>query len=140
MAIDEKAVWQRVSAASEPRCDPLGDALEEARTLLRASTGLSTGKEPWPELLASQRKMIRALRGLGRLLGREEQALPAKKSPLPGKSFREKLLFLLERQEQQARALEVLEGTLGEPAARIARQEAQEAWHRWRLLLLELGR
>lgn len=141
MPIDEKAVWQRVTAASEKRCDPLGEALEEARVLLRAVSALSAGREPWTELLRSQRKTLRALRGLGRLLGTENEETPVgKKSPLPGKSYREKLCWLLERQEQQARGLEALAGGLGDPAARVVRQEVERAWERWRLLLEELGR
>lgn len=140
MHIDEKAVWQRVTAASEgDPGDPLGQAMEEARALLEAISALSTGKDPWPELLRSQRRTLRALRGLGRLLGREEEK-SKKNLRLSGKTFRGKLMELISRQEHQARSLENLSACLGAPGARVAQQEARRAWERWLLMLMELGR
>lgn len=140
MPIDEKAVWQRVAATSEGSPgDPLGDALEEASALLEATSVLSTGAAPWPELLKSQRGTLRALRGLGRLLGRSE-TYGRRKLRFSGKTYREKLRELTSRQERQARSLENLAVLLGDPASRVPEAEAGAAWARWHLLLRELGR
>lgn len=140
MHIDENAVWQRVAASWEgANGDPLGQALEEARALMEAISALSTGKEPWQELKRSQRQTLRALRGLGRLLGRAEEQ-GGKHSRLSGKTYGEKLRELISRQEHQARSLENLGACLGSPGARVAEQEARRAWERWHLMLLELGR
>lgn len=140
MHIDENAVWQRVAASWEGTDgDPLGQAIGEARALLEAISTLSTGKEPWQELQRSQRRTLRALRGLGRLLGREE--VSGRKSPrFSGKTYGEKLRELISRQEQQARSLEKLSACLGSPGARVAEQEARRAWERWHWMLVELGR
>ena len=140
MQIDEKAVWQRVAAASEGVSgDALGQAVEEARALLEIMSALSTGKEPWPELIRSQRRTLRALRGLGRLLGRQEEK-GGSKSGLSGKTWREKLRELITRQEHQARSLENLSACLGSPGARVAEAESRAAWDRWHRMIMELGR
>lgn len=140
MQIDEKAVWQRVAAASEGAAgDPLLEAMEEARGLLEAASALSTGKEPWPELIRSHRHTLRTLRGLGRLLGQEEGKARGKLR-FAGRTYREKLRELIARQEHQARNLENLSACLGFPGARVAEAEARVAWDRWRLMIMELGR
>lgn len=140
MAIDEKAVWQRVTAAGEGGREPLQEAIREAAELLAATAALSTGKGPWPELLGSQKSTLRGLRGLARRLGWQVLEGRGKGRSLPGKSYRERLVSLVNNQERQARTLEALATTLGDPACRLLEGEAREAWDRWRRLLQELGR
>ena len=51
-----------------------------------------------------------------------------------------KAASMLEEQEREAGNLEKLALQMGSPATRVMEREAREAWHRWELLLMELGR
>lgn len=142
MNIDEKAVWQRVTAASGGETafpGSLDRAMAEGTALLGAISALSTGKSPYPELLRGQREALRTLRGLGRNLGAEGNA-DGKRSPFRSRTYRERLRELLEGQERFTQTLLELEQQLSGFSAGAVAAEAEASERRWRLLLMELGK
>ena len=114
--INEKAVWQRVSAAAENPRDPVGDvmlrAIDEGKVLYGQLQNLSSGKGIFPELMKRQREEVQTLRGIYTMLWGNHSWKDPKKELPEGNTYREKLRHLLQRQEAHLETLAMLKGRL----------------------------